>query len=888
MANILDSIVRQKREEINALYRQSDFNRLKSETAATEKNFYAALATAKNAGEPFFIAEFKRKSPSQGWISENGSVATQVLKYKGDGARTVSVLTDTGFFGGTYEDLKEAATVLKDSPVLLLQKDFILDPIQIYLARSCGADIILLIAAILEPLQLEALRAVASNLNMGVIVEVHDEPELQAIRHLDFPVLGINNRDLKTFRTALNRSNALARKAAGRFIIAESGILDYRDFQSILKADGFLIGTGLMQEPDRETGFRSFFKSHTGRPHYLFKACGIRSAGFLKEDTADFIGVNFSPLSKRKIDPAVLDSLTLPTNAVAVFYRNSEVEIRETLQKYPFKRVQLYADDVTPLFVQSLRPKVLLACSLRDVSDLERLNEFANDVDLFILDGAVPGSGSAVQVAIPADFPHPFLLAGGLHAGNLGSILAFENCIGVDIASGIESRDEVDPGKISDIKNRLEIMNERQAVDKEGNTPLQNLILTSGGWFGSYGGCFVPEVLLPGLEEIARAFEEIKNDEQFLMEFHSTLNNFSGRPTAFTPLPRLSKKLGGAQIFLKNEGLNHTGAHKINHCIGQALLAKKLGKHRIIAETGAGQHGYATAAVCARLGLDCTVYMGRKDYERQRPNVYWMELLGARVVAVEDGAQTLNDAVIAAFKDWVQHPDDTYYLLGSAVGPHPYPAMNTFFQKIVGEEIKQQCAAATGKLPDVCIACVGGGSNAMGMFFDFLDHPEVVLIGVEAGGKGTMPGEHAAKIMHGRQGLFEGYFSYFLQDGDGNIASTHSVSAGLDYCGVSPVLAWLADIGRVRFEKAGDDEALAAVQTLAREEGIIPALESAHAFAFGFRLAASLSPDKIVVINASGRGEKDLFITMRHFQEESLLTYAKHLLGAGSEVLAHV
>lgn len=408
-------------------------------------------------------------------------------------------------------------------------------------------------------------------------------------------------------------------------------------------------------------------------------------------------------------------------------------------------------------------------------------------------------------------------------------------------------------------------------------TAYKNLVLESEGYFGEYGGCFVPEVLLAGLQEIAAAFDKAKTDGDFLAEFQHALRTFSGRPTAFTPLPRLSAGIGGAQIFLKNEGLNHTGAHKITHCIGQILLAKRLGKQRIIAETGAGQHGYATAAVCSRFGLDCTVYMGRKDYERQRPNVYWMELLGAKVVPVEDGEQTLNDAVIAAFKDWVANPE-SYYLLGSAVGPHPYPAMNTFFQKIVGEEIRRQCQAATDRLPDYLVACVGGGSNALGMFFDFLDEEEVVLVGVEAGGRGTKSGEHAAKIRQGRLGIFEGYHSYFLQDDDGNIASTHSVSAGLDYCGVSPVLAFLADEGRVRFETASDEAALAAVKKLAQTEGIIPALESAHAFAHAFELAANLPKDKIVVVNASGRGEKDLFITMRHFQPESLRAYAQSLL----------
>lgn len=414
-------------------------------------------------------------------------------------------------------------------------------------------------------------------------------------------------------------------------------------------------------------------------------------------------------------------------------------------------------------------------------------------------------------------------------------------------------------------------------------TDYKQSILFTRGVYGAdragipLGGTYLPEVLLPAVREIADAFDFFKTDSGFLKEFHEVLRVFSGRPTAFTPLPRLSEHLGGAQIFLKNEGLNHTGAHKITHCIGQILLAKRLGKRRIVAETGAGQHGYATAAVCARFGMDCTVYMGKKDYERQRPNVYWMELLGAQVVAVEEGSQTLNDAVIAAFKDWVENPD-SYYLLGSAVGPHPYPAMNTFFQKIVGEEIREQCVEATGRLPDCCIACVGGGSNAMGMFFDFLDEPSVRLIGVEAGGTGAGPGEHAVRIAGGRKGIFEGYHSYFLQDDDGNIASTHSISAGLDYCGISPILAYLADEGRVEFVSADDSAALEAVRSLAQWEGIVPALESAHAIAHAIEIAPLLSPDQVLAVNASGRGEKDLFITMRHFQEENLRAYAAHLL----------
>ena len=402
-------------------------------------------------------------------------------------------------------------------------------------------------------------------------------------------------------------------------------------------------------------------------------------------------------------------------------------------------------------------------------------------------------------------------------------------------------------------------------------------ILNTDGFYGEYGGSYIPEVIQPNISEIVKAFDECKNDPSFIEELNTAFKELSGRPTALTPCTAISKELGGAKIYIKNEGLNHTGAHKINHCIGQILLAKRLGKKRIVAETGAGQHGYATATVCARYDMECVVYMGKKDYERQRPNVYWMELLGATVIAVEDGEQTLNDAVIAAFKDLIAHPEDSFYLLGSALGPHPYPAMNTFFQKVVSEEMRTQINDLESKLPDHVIACVGGGSNAMGAFFDFLDDETVALTAVEAGGFGDKVGEHATKLKLGKKGVFEGFHTYFLQDEDGNISSTHSVSAGLDYCGVSPILAQLMDENRINVSSSSDEEALDALQLLAKKEGIILALESIHAFAYAIKLAPTLDKDKVIIVNGSGRGEKDLFITMKHFQEDSLKEYINQL-----------
>lgn len=405
----------------------------------------------------------------------------------------------------------------------------------------------------------------------------------------------------------------------------------------------------------------------------------------------------------------------------------------------------------------------------------------------------------------------------------------------------------------------------------------KKIIHESNGYFGPYGGKYIIESLRSNIEEVEQIFNLCKNDSGFQYELREAFLEISGRPTAFTPLRNLTHYLGGAQIVLKNEGLNHTGAHKITHCIGQILLAKRLNKCRIIAETGAGQHGLATATVCAKYGLKCTIYMGRVDYERQRPNVFYMEFLGAEVIPVDEGERTLNDAVMAAFKDLMKNPD-SFYLLGSAVGPHPYPAMNTYFQKIIGEEIKQQSVNAFGQNPDYIIACVGGGSNAMGAFFDFLDDEDVKLVGVEAGGQSTKNGNHASKVSFGKVGIFEGYKSYFLQDNDANILPTHSISAGLDYCGVSPILAYLHDAGRVDFTYATNEETLAALQLCAQKEGFILALESSHAMAHAIKLAPTLSNDEIIVVAASGRGDKDLFITMKHFQNEQMVAFMEKMI----------
>jgi len=377
------------------------------------------------------------------------------------------------------------------------------------------------------------------------------------------------------------------------------------------------------------------------------------------------------------------------------------------------------------------------------------------------------------------------------------------------------------------------------------------------GYYGAYGGRFVPETLVAPVVELERAYVEARADESFKRELADLLRDYVGRPTPLYEARRLSASLGGARIFLKREDLAHTGAHKINNALGQALLARRMGKRRVIAETGAGQHGVATATVCALLGLSCDVYMGAEDMERQSLNVFRMQLLGATVRRVDAGARTLKDAINEAMRDWVTNVADSYYLLGSVLGPHPYPLMVREFQSVIGREARAQCLDAIGRLPDAIVACVGGGSNAMGIFDAFLPD-NVRLIGVEAGGHGILPGKHAARFAGGSSGVLQGTRSYVLQDENGNIELTHSISAGLDYAAVGPEHAWLHDSGRAEYAWIGDDDALEAFQRLARDEGILPALESSHAVAYVCRIAPTLSPDTVLLVNLSGRGDKDV------------------------------
>lgn len=383
------------------------------------------------------------------------------------------------------------------------------------------------------------------------------------------------------------------------------------------------------------------------------------------------------------------------------------------------------------------------------------------------------------------------------------------------------------------------------------------------GWFGEFGGRFVPETLMHPLEELTEAFEDAVHDPQFNAKLDALLQDYAGRPTPLYFAQRLTEHLGGAKVYLKREDLAHTGAHKINNTIGQALLTKRMGKPRVIAETGAGQHGVATATAAALLGLECVIYMGEIDMERQKLNVFRMKLLGAEVVPVRSGSRTLKDAINEAMRDWVTNVRTTHYILGSVAGPHPFPKMVRHFQSVIGREAKQQILEREGRLPDYVLACVGGGSNAMGIFWEFIPHEEVQLIGVEAAGRGLTTGEHAASLCAGSVGVLHGAKTFVLQDDEGQIRDTHSISAGLDYPGVGPEHAFLKSSGRAQYVAVTDDEALEAFQQLAKLEGILPALEPAHAIAYACRLAPKLPKDAIVLINLSGRGDKDVEIVMK-------------------------
>jgi tryptophan synthase beta subunit len=576
------------------------------------------------------------------------------------------------------------------------------------------------------------------------------------------------------------------------------------------------------------------------------KICGImhpEDAAQAAREGCDYIGINFSPRSKRCVAPhlgkEIADAARLHgAEPVAIVVDETLEEIRTICEETHIKTIQLHGERSRSFCKQLVEDfTVIYAIHVKQDGSYERIEE---ERCLYLFDNMQSGSGKTFNWESFSPPAHGrWMLAGGLNPDNVGEAIIKFNPYGVDTASGVEK----------DLRKSGDLM--KQFIQNaKGSLP--------------FGGRYLPEILIAPVEQLAKHWRQLRNDPDFMEELSTILMHYAGRPTPLTEIKNFAKFFNGPRIFLKREDLLHTGAHKINNALGQCLIAKRLGKKRIIAETGAGQHGVATATSCAYLGLDCVVYMGAKDIERQKPNVDRMKLLGAEIVAVNQGSATLKDAINEALRDWSANYESSHYCLGSALGPDPYPDMVRAFQSVISLEMKEQLQQLTGRKPDVLIACIGGGSNAIGFFHHFIQDKEVQLIGVEAGGIGKGHGQHAARFSGGSPGVLHGCYTYLLQDDEGQVQETHSISAGLDYPAVGPDHAAMYQSGRATYVAASDQEALHAFQSLCRLEGIIPALESSHALAHCIKIAPGLAKDQIVVVNLSGRGDKDMAQVSEH------------------------
>ncbi|RNF39247.1 tryptophan synthase subunit beta [Planococcus salinus] len=583
------------------------------------------------------------------------------------------------------------------------------------------------------------------------------------------------------------------------------------------------------------------------------KICGLKESEHVKAaEQADAIGFVFAP-SKRQVTVEQASELAkhvpVDTEKIGVFVNATIEEIEKTVMQVPLTMVQLHGDEPDEL-VEAIRVPVIQAFSIRSKEDVRKLENSKADYVLVDAPGTDyrGGSGRVFDWSLLQNATidkKRLIVAGGLHAENVRAAIGQTEPYMVDVSSGVETEGRKDSEKIHKFIQQAKGGSMQETIEKKG-------------FFGKYGGQFVPETLMKAVKELEQAYEDAKGDPEFQKEYHHYLKEYVGREQPLTYAQRLTEAWGGPKVYLKREDLNHTGAHKINNAIGQALLAMRMGKRKIVAETGAGQHGVATATICALFDLECVIFMGEEDVKRQELNVFRMKLLGARVESVTKGSATLKDAVNEALRYWVTNVEDTHYLIGSALGPHPFPTMVRDFQSVIGEETKRQILEHEGRLPDTVLACVGGGSNAIGMFYPFVKDESVKLIGVEAAGQGVDTEKHAATLTKGSEGVLHGAFMKLLQDDSGQVLEAHSLSAGLDYPGIGPEHAYLADIGRVQYKPITDEEALAAVVTFSRLEGIIPALESAHAIAEAEKAAKDMTSEEILVICVSGRGDKDM------------------------------
>lgn len=586
------------------------------------------------------------------------------------------------------------------------------------------------------------------------------------------------------------------------------------------------------------------------------KICGLQEPEHVRAaSTADAAGFVFAPSSRRiSVEKAARLAAELPESVekIGVFVNAELNEILEAVRTVPLTMVQLHGDETDDL-IRSIPVKVIQAFSVHNQEDVKKLQQSIADYVLVDAPGTEfrGGSGKTFDWNLldgASIEPSRLIVAGGLDSDNVRLAISHNSPFMVDVSSGVETEGKKDSEKIKRFIKTVkgDLMQETKGTKIET------------GFFGRFGGQFVPETLMKAVKELEAAYAKAKDDPEFQASYHGYLKEYVGRQQPLTFAARLTEAWGGPKVYLKREDLNHTGAHKINNAIGQALLAIRMGKRKIVAETGAGQHGVATATICALLDLECVIFMGEEDIKRQQLNVFRMKLLGATVESVTKGSATLKDAVNEALRYWVANVEDTHYLIGSALGPHPFPTMVRDFQSVIGKETREQILEKEGRLPDVILACVGGGSNAIGMFHPFLEDNSVRLIGVEAAGEGVDTNRHAATLTKGTEGVLHGAYMKLLQDDDGQVQEAHSISAGLDYPGVGPEHVHLEGIGRIEYKAVTDEEALASVIRLSRLEGIIPALESAHAVAEAEKTAAGMKPEEILIICVSGRGDKDM------------------------------
>jgi tryptophan synthase beta subunit len=907
--DVISEIAARRREEVRAV--------LAGSSAADRRRRLATAPAPRPVAERLaapglhLIAEVKRRSPSAGALAAADLDPVALARaYEAGGAAAISVLCEPHWFGGSVDDLR-AVRAAVSLPVLA--KDFVVEAGQLELLRAAGADLVLLIASLHPVRRLGRLVEQAMALGLEPLVEAHDERELERALGSGARLVGLNNRDMSSLVVDPERAVRLRERIPGdRLAVAESGVRE-PGLVATWRAVGFdaaLVGEALVRSPDPRAATARFVAA--GRdPDDLgnqartptVKICGITDeAAVLAALRAgvDAVGLNLVPGTPRALDLTEAVALAgLVRRAarpgrrpqiVAITVDRTAEALDAIVAALDPDAVQLSGEEAPELVRQirrpvwkSLRPRP--AESAADVVARARawLDRGAARILLDAAGGPHPG-GTGIRVSTPLAAAVarevPVVLAGGLGPGTVADALRAVPAVGVDVASGVETprdagqRPRKDPLAVALFAKRARAARlDRPHLAARPTIAHPGLVEADArGRWGvdrSFGGRYVPETLIAALQQLERAYAALRHDPRFWAEFRALLEQFAGRPTPLYRADRLAHAVRERavapapqlRLYLKREDLAHTGAHKINNALGQALLTRRLGKGRVIAETGAGQHGVATATACALLGLPCVVFMGAEDIERQGPNVQRMRQLGAEVRPVTSGTATLKDAVNEAMRDWVTNVETTHYVLGSAMGPHPYPTIVRDLQRTIGDEAAAQVAQVEGRLPDLALACVGGGSNAIGLLARFIGEPSVRLAVAEAAGDGVATGRHAAALAGGTPGILHGSRSLMLQDRDGQVVEAHSASAGLDYPGVGPQIAALYAAGRLEVVAVTDRAAIAAMRTATREEGILPALETAHAIA---ALPTLLHGDRqlpdpaVVLLGFSGRGDKDM------------------------------